>query len=366
MPSENILLAHGSGGKLTHELIREVFFRHLGNPLLNTQDDAAVWTVPATPANHTGRSSDRESRPMTAPRLALTTDSYVVQPIFFPGGDIGKLAVCGTVNDLAMVGARAMYLTAGFILEEGLPLADLERVVASMAGTAQEAGVAIIAGDTKVVDHGSADRIFINTTGVGIVPPGVDISGARATPNDVVILSGPIGMHGLAIMSQREGLRFSFPLQSDCAPLNGLVAAMLESLPERWQDGVPAGAEVHCLRDPTRGGVATTLAELAAQSGVGIEIEEGCVPIPEGVRAACELLGLDALYAANEGKLVAIVPPEAEAPVLQAMHRHTYGREAATIGRVTAEHPGRVVLRTTLGARRVLDMLSGAQLPRIC
>jgi hydrogenase expression/formation protein HypE len=350
MSQETILLAHGSGGKLTHDLIRAVFLRHLGNPLLNAQDDAAVWTQCAPPEA----------------RLALTTDSYVVQPIFFPGGDIGKLAVCGTVNDLAMVGAQPLYLTAGFILEEGLPLADLECVVASMARTAQEAGVAIVAGDTKVVDRGGADRVFINTAGVGVVPPGVCISGANATPGDVVILSGPIGMHGMAIMSQREGLGFSFPLQSDCAPLNGLVAVMLQALPNRWQDGVPTDARIHCLRDPTRGGLATTLNELAAQSQVGIEIEEVRVPIPEGVLAACELLGLDALYAANEGKLVAIVPPQAEALVLDAMRQHPYGRDAATIGQVTAAHSGRVVLRTALGAHRILDMLSGAQLPRIC
>ena len=354
MPDKTILLAHGSGGKLTHDLIRDVFYRYLGNSLLNTQDDSAVWAL------------SRELAPDTGARLAMTTDSYVVRPIFFPGGDIGKLAVCGTVNDLAMVGARPLYLTTGFILEEGLPLADLERIVASMAGTAREAGVAIVAGDTKVVDRGSADRVFINTAGIGIVPPGVDISGTKARPGDVVLLSGPIGMHGLAIMSQREGLRFSFPLQSDCAPLNDLVAAMLQALPNRWQDGVPMEPRIHCLRDPTRGGLATTLNELAAQSEVGIEIEEARVPVPEGVRAACELLGLDALYAANEGKLVAIVPPEAETPVLQAMRRHPYGREAVTIGQVTTAHPGRVVLRTALGAHRILDMLSGAQLPRIC
>jgi hydrogenase expression/formation protein HypE len=226
--------------------------------------------------------------------------------------------------------------------------------------------VAIVAGDTKVVDHGSADQIFINTAGVGVVPPGIDISGANAKPGDIVILSGPIGMHGLAIMSQREGLSFSFPLQSDCAPLNGLVAAMLQALPNRGQDGVPTDTRVHCLRDPTRGGLGTTLNELAAQSQVGIEIEETCIPVPEGVRAACELLGLDALYAANEGKLVAIVLPEAEMPVLNAMHQHPFGRGAVTIGRVTAAHPGRVVLHTALGAHRIVDMLSGAQLPRIC
>ncbi|MBC7262209.1 MAG: hydrogenase expression/formation protein HypE [Chloroflexi bacterium] len=337
--AKEILLAHGSGGKLTHDLIRSVFLKHFRSPLLATQDDAAVWKQSSS----------------IAVQWALTTDSYVVQPIFFPGGDIGKLAICGTVNDLAMVGAQPLYLTASFILEEGLPLADLEQIAASMARTAEEAGVEIITGDTKVVDRGNADQIFINTAGVGIVPTGVHISGANARPGDIVILSGPIGMHGLAVMSQREGLRFSFPLHSDCAPLNGLVTAMLQ-----------ADTRIHCLRDPTRGGLATTLNELAAQSQVGIEIEEARVPIPESVQAACELLGIDAFYVANEGKLVAIVAPEAESAVLTAMHQHPYGREAVAIGRVTAAHPGRVVLHTSLGAHRVLDMLAGAQLPRIC
>jgi hydrogenase expression/formation protein HypE len=339
MSNEAILLAHGSGGKLTHDLIREIFVRDFSNPLLDAQDDAAVWNWASSPEV----------------RLALSTDSYVVQPIFFPGGDIGKLALCGTINDLAMVGAQPLHLTTGFILEEGLPLADLERIVASMALSAKEAGVTIVAGDTKVVDRGSADQIFINTAGVGIVPRGIEIGGANARPGDVVMVNGPLGMHGLTIMSQREGLRFSFPLQSDCAPLNGLVAAMLE-----------ADQRVHCLRDPTRGGLATTLNELAAQSQVGIEIEETHIPIPESVRAGCELLGLDPLYVANEGKLVAIVPPEAEISVLEAMLGHRYGQGATTIGRVTSAHPGRVVLHTTLGAHRILDMLTGAQLPRIC
>jgi len=336
---ETITLAHGSGGRLTHDLIREVFLRHLANPKLTAQDDAAVWAPTAPPGT----------------RFAFSTDSYVVQPLFFPGGDIGKLAVCGTVNDLAMVGAQPLYLSAGFILEEGLPLSDLERVVASMAQTAQRAGVEVIAGDTKVVDKGSADRLFINTAGVGTVAPGVDISGANARPGDVVLLNGPIGMHGLAIMTQREGLSFSSTLASDCAPLNGLVAAMLAT-----------GLPIHCLRDPTRGGLATTLNEIAAQSHVGIEIDEAEVPVPETVQAACELLGLDPLYAANEGKLVAFVPPEAAPALLESMRRHPYGREAAVIGSVTADDKARVVLRTRLGARRALSMLTGAQLPRIC
>jgi len=285
----------------------------------------------------------------------MSTDSYVVQPIFFPGGDIGKLAVCGTVNDLAMVGAQPLHLTVGFILEEGMRLADLERIVASMASAATGAGVTVVAGDTKVVDRGSADQVFVNTSGIGVVPAGVDISGANAQPGDVVMVSGPIGMHGLAIMSQREGLEFSFPLESDCAPLNGLVEAMLQ-----------ADLRIRCLRDPTRGGLATTLNEIAGQSEVGIEIEESNVPVPESVRAGCELLGLDPMYVANEGKLVAVVPPGSASSFLAAMRSHRYGRQAEVIGQVTAAHSGRVVLRTMLGARRVLDMLTGAQLPRIC
>ncbi|UCC77473.1 MAG: hydrogenase expression/formation protein HypE [Anaerolineales bacterium] len=339
MSKDTIVLAHGSGGRLTHELIRRVFVRHFSNPMLNAQDDAAVWTPPRS----------------EAARLAFSTDSYVVQPIFFPGGDIGKLAVCGTVNDLAMVGAQPLYLSASFILEEGLPLADLERIVASMAATAREAGVEIIAGDTKVVDRGSADQVFISTAGVGVVPDGTVISGANAKPGDLVIVSGPIGVHGLSIMSHREGLQFSFPLASDCAPLNGLVAAMLQ-----------VDKRIHCLRDPTRGGLATTLNEIAGQSKVGIEIDEAQVPVPESVQAACELLGLDPFYAANEGKLVAIVAPQAGSAILEAMQRHPYGEAAAVIGRVTSTHRSRVVLQTVLGAHRILDMLTGAQLPRIC
>lgn len=339
MTQDRIILAHGSGGRLTHELIQNVFARHLRNPLLDQCDDAAVWT----PTLQVGE------------RLALTTDSYVVRPIFFPGGDIGKLAVCGTVNDLAMVGAVPLYLSAGFILEEGLPLADLERIVISMAHTAQEVGVQIVTGDTKVVDKGSADLIFINTAGIGLVPAGFRASGASAYPGDAVILSGAIGAHGVAIMSQREGLCFSFPLESDCAPLGGLVAEMLQ-----------ADTRIHCMRDPTRGGLATTLNEIAGQSHVGIDVEEAAIPVPEAVKAACDLLGLDPLYVANEGKLVAVVAPEAVSAVLQVMRRHPYGAEATVIGHVSKDRAGQVVLHTTLGARRILDMLSGAQLPRIC
>ncbi len=339
---ELVLLGHGSGGLLSHELIERVFVRHLGNPILGTLEDASTISL-----------ADEQGRLPGTP--VMTTDSYVIRPIFFPGGDIGKLSVCGTVNDLAMRGAVPLYLSAGFILEEGLPLADLERVVASMAATARDAGVRVVAGDTKVVEHGSADKLFINTAGIGLVPPGVQISASLARPGDVVLVNGAVGDHGLAIMTQREGLQFDSPLQSDCTPLASLVAAMLAVSPR-----------IHVLRDPTRGGLATTLNELAQRSSVSIEIDEAAVPVHEPVRAAAELLGLDPLYVANEGKLIAIVAEEDVAPLLEAMRAHPDGHEAALIGRVMAEHPGRVVLRTAFGTRRLLDMLAGEQLPRIC
>jgi len=387
--SDKILLAHGSGGQLSHELVERLFLRYFSNPILSRLDDAAV--LEAKGKNQEPRSKKQEAgfmhlascilHPESGDRLAFTTDSYVVSPLFFPGGDIGKLAVCGTINDLAMSGATPLYLSAGFILEEGLPLTDLERVIASMAATAQTAGVQIVAGDTKVVDRGKADKLFINTTGIGLVPAGVELGGDRVQPGDVIILSGTIGDHGMTIMSRREGLRFISPLESDCAPLHGLVAAMLDALrspatlqpcdpdllrlgsARQTQLGVSA---LHCLRDPTRGGLATTLNEVAGKSGMGIEIEERAIPVRDAVRAGCELLGLDPLYVANEGKLVAFVAPEAADTLLAAMRAHERGREAAIIGRVTAEHAGRVVLRTALGARRILDMLVGEQLPRIC
>lgn len=338
MTQDRILLAHGSGGQLSHNLIEQVFVKHFANPVLKQLDDAAVVEL----SNEDGR-------------LAFTTDSYVVQPIFFPGGDIGKLAICGTVNDLAMSGARPLYLSVSFIIEEGLSLDDLERIVVSMRQAADEAGVEVIAGDTKVVNKGSADGLFINTTGVGIVPEQIGISGSNARPGDRVIVSGAIGDHGMAIMSQREGLEFSAPLRSDCAPLNRLVAAMLE-----------ASREIHCLRDPTRGGLATTLNEFAAQSGVGILIHEDKIPIHDAVRGACEMLGLDPLHVANEGKLVAVVDKADAKKVLACMRSHPYGAEAAIIGEVRAEHPGRVVMKTLLGTSRLVDMLVGDLLPRIC
>ena len=333
--SDKIILAHGSGGKLARELIEKTFLQALSNPLLAKLDDSAVF--------------DFEGR------LAFTTDSYVVNPIFFPGGDIGKLAVCGTVNDLAMVGAVPLYLSLAFIIEEGLLQEDLARIVDSVQMAAREAGVQIVTGDTKVVNRGSADKLFINTAGVGLVPEGADISGSNARPGDKVILSGAIGDHGIAVLSQREGLRFSTRLKSDCAPLNGLVAEMIKASPR-----------IHSMRDPTRGGLATTLNELAAQSKVSIRIEEERIPVREEVRGACEMLGLDPLYIANEGKLVALVAPEDAEAVLKKMRRNTYGRGAAIIGEVQADHPGRVVMKTRFGASRIVDMLVGDPLPRIC
>ena len=337
--SDTILLAHGSGGQLSHELVGDIFVRHFTNPILDDLGDSALL----------------DSAVLSGGRLAMTTDSYVVQPIFFPGGDIGKLAVCGTVNDLAVAGARPLYLSAGFILEEGLPLDTLNEIVRSMADTARAAGVEIVAGDTKVVEQGAADKLFINTTGIGALPAGADFSPAHLCPGDLILTNGTIGDHGLAIMMQREGLEFSSSLTSDCAPLNGLIESLLEAVP---------GA-VRCMRDPTRGGLTTTLNEWAG-SGVGIEIEEAAIPVRDEVRAICEILGLDPLYAANEGKVVVAVSPEAGEKALAALRAHPLGEDAAIIGRVTDDHPGRVVLRTPFGARRVIEMLVGAQLPRIC
>lgn len=331
---ETVLLAHGSGSKLSHDLIEKSLLPPLANPLLAKLDDSAVFDLSG--------------------RLAFTTDSYVVSPIFFPGGDIGKLAVCGTVNDLAMSGATPLYLSLSLIIEEGLALGELEKVVDSIKAAAEEAGVKIITGDTKVVNRGGADRLFINTSGIGVVPQGVDISGTNAQVGDKVILSGTIGDHGIAVMSQREGLRFSVPVKSDCAPLNGLVSEMLEASPQ-----------IHCLRDPTRGGLATALNEFAKQSRVGIWIEEE-IAVRDGVRAACELLGFDPLYVANEGKLVAVVASDDADKILGRMRRNSYGADAAIIGEVTDEHKGRVVMKTKLGASRIVDMLSGELLPRIC
>jgi hydrogenase expression/formation protein HypE len=334
--SEEILLGHGSGGKLSAQLIERLFVPAFRNPLLDALDDQAILTVEAS-------------------RLAFTTDSYVVTPIFFPGGDIGELAVNGTVNDLAVGGAQPLALSLAFILEEGLPLADLRRVVESARQAAERAGVRIVTGDTKVVGRGSGDKIFVNTSGIGIVPPGVDLSSRNVRPGDVVLLSGPIGDHGVAILSQREGLTFAGAIASDTAPLHELVAAALAASPR-----------IHAMRDPTRGGVAATLVEIASRQRVGIEVDERAIPVRDVVRGACEILGLDPLLVANEGKLVAFVPARDASAVLAAMRAHPLGRDAVRIGRVTDEHPGTVLLRTPIGGDRILDLPFGEALPRIC
>ncbi len=336
MAWDKILLDHGSGGRTSHELIEKLFVPRFTNPVLNDLNDSAVFEV-------------------NGARLAFTTDSYVVDPIFFPGGDIGSLAVCGTVNDLAMRGADPRYLSVGFIIEEGFPVKDLEQILLSMERAAGEAGISVVTGDTKVVPKGNADKIFINTAGIGLVPKGIDIAGQNARPGDLVLISGTIGDHGLTILSKREGLSFESSLKSDAAPLNHLVREMLL-----------AGSQIHVLRDPTRGGLATTLNEIARQSWMGIEIYEEAVPIRGSVVAAAEILGLDPFYIANEGKLIAILPPAQAAAVLAAMKKNPYGRDAAVIGEVKAENPGKVVMKTIIGGKRLMDMLAGEQLPRIC
>jgi len=332
---DRILLAHGSGGKLSHDLIEKKFVSTLGNPILNKLDDSAVFQLSG--------------------RLAFTTDSYTVSPIFFSGGDIGKLAVCGTVNDLAMSGATPLYLSLSLIIEEGLLTSKLDKIIDSICQAATEAKVQIITGDTKVVNQGSADKVFINTSGIGVVPPGVNISGANATPRDKVILSGSLGEHGIAVLSQREGLEFNVPIQSDCAPLNKMVTEILE-----------ISANIHCLRDPTRGGLASTLNEFAKQSNIGIRIYEDSLPANEAVQAACELLGFDPLYVANEGKLVAVVSPPDADKVVAKIKQNQYGNKANIIGEIVEEHPGRVIMKTRLGSSRIVDMPVGELLPRIC
>jgi len=333
-----IRLAHGAGGRMMADLIRDVFAPPLDNPYLRQLADSAVLQPPTSNL-----------------QFAISTDSFVVHPLFFPGGDIGSLAVHGTVNDVAMSGAQPLWLTAAFILEEGLEMAVLERVVRSMAEAAQAAGVQVVAGDTKVVEQGHGDGIYINTTGVGMVPEGVAIGPDRARPGDVVFLSGTIGDHGIAVLSQREGLEFETDLVSDSAPLNELVEALLAAAPH-----------THCLRDPTRGGLAAALNELADTSEVGVEIEEAAVPMHPAVAAACEMLGFDPLTVANEGKLIAFVPPEEAEAALEALRTHPLGQEAARIGIVTEEHPGMVLTHTGIGGRRVVDMPLGELLPRIC
>jgi hydrogenase expression/formation protein HypE len=333
---KTIVLGHGSGGKLTHQLVQKMIVPAFRNSILEAQHDGAVLPIGGT-------------------RIAFSTDSYIVDPIFFPGGDIGDLAVNGTVNDLAMCGARPQYLSASFIIEEGLPMEDLWRVLSSMKAAADRAGIILVTGDTKVIDRGKGDKIFINTSGVGIVPEGISIDPALAAPGDVVILSGPIASHGMAIMSVREGLEFETAIESDTAALNDLVERMLE-----------AGRAIHVLRDPTRGGVASALNEIAERSGVGILIDESRIPIRTEVQGACEILGLDPLYVANEGKLLAFVSPREAERVLSVMREHPLGKESEIIGEVVPDHPQIVLMRTRIGGNRVVDMLSGEQLPRIC
>ena len=337
-----IVLGHGSGGKLSAELIEKVFDSRFRNSTLEKMDDQAVLEIAGT-------------------RLAFTTDSFVVTPIFFPGGDIGSLAVNGTVNDLAMGGAKPLYLAAAFILEEGLPASDLARVVDSMAAAARNAGVQLVTGDTKVVNRGKGDKVFITTTGIGLVDRGTQLSADRARPGDKILLSGYIGDHGITILSQRENLEFESALESDCAALNGLVDAMLdEAAAANALDGF------RVMRDPTRGGVATVLNEIAGRSKAGMELRETQIPVRDAVRGACEMLGLDPLYVANEGKLVAIVAPQIADRVLAVMQRHPLGAESRIIGEVVEQHPGMVLMKTSVGGTRVVDVLFGEQLPRIC
>ncbi len=339
--NDRILLGHGSGGRLSAELLRDVFLPAFANPVLGKLDDQAVVTFGDA-------------------RLAFTTDSFVVHPLFFPGGDIGRLAVYGTVNDLAMGGARPLFLSVAFILEEGLPLDVLRRVVGSVRDAAAECGVVVATGDTKVVERGKADGLYVNTSGIGRVPCGLELSADRARPGDHVIVSGPLGDHGIAVLAQREELDLEGPVRSDCAPLHTLVADMRAAAAPEC-----GGSGLRCLRDPTRGGLASALNEIATRAGVGVVLDEGAIPVREEVRGACELLGLDPLYVACEGRLVAFMDPRVSDTVLAAMHHHPLGREACRIGTVTAG-PALVTVRTFVGTSRVLDMLSGDQLPRIC
>lgn len=336
MKPDRILLDHGSGGRVSHHMTREMLLPAFDNPILARLDDGAVFTLGGV-------------------RLAFSTDSYTVDPIFFPGGNIGELAVHGTVNDLAMCGAEPVYLSAALIIEEGFPLADLRTIVAAMGRAAEAAGVRVVTGDTKVVPRGAADRIFINTSGIGLIADGVEVSGRRARPGDRVLLSGPIADHGVSVLAAREGLSFQTPVVSDTAPLNHMVRRMLAAAPG-----------VRVLRDPTRGGLGTALCEIAGQSGVGVLIDEGRLPVRPEVAGLCELLGLDPLYLANEGKLIAFVAPEDAEAVLAAMRADERGREAVAIGEAVAAHPGKVVMNTRIGGTRIVDMLTGEQLPRIC
>lgn len=334
--NEQIVLGHGSGGKLTHDLVTKIFKQAFNNPILAANNDAGAIT-------------------QSGVNLSISTDAHVVKPLFFPGGDIGRLAVCGTVNDVSMLGAKPLYLTASFILEEGLPIETINKVVTSMQTAAEEAGVQIIAGDTKVVEKGKADGLYISTTGVGITDPNYVINGSNAQPRDMVIVSGPIGDHGIAVLSARGELGFETDIQSDVAPLNSLIQCILNT-----------SNNIHVLRDPTRGGLATTLNEIAQQSHMGIILDELAIPVRPEVQSACEMLGFDPLYIANEGKLVVIVSPQDAETVMSAMKSHPYGHEAQIIGEVATEPPGRVLIKTIIGSHRVVDVLMGELLPRIC
>lgn len=336
MSPTKILLDHGAGGKLAHQLTTELLLPLFDNPILAPLHDGALLELDSA-------------------RLAFSTDSYVVDPLFFPGGDIGDLAVNGTVNDLAMCGAVPRYLSMGLIIEEGFALEDLKRILISMRRAMDQAGVLLATGDTKVVPKGVADKIFINTSGIGVIPQGVRIRGDLACPGDRILLSGTMADHGMAVLTQREGLRFESDLCSDTAPLNHMVQAILACT-----------LEVHVLRDPTRGGVGTALNEIAQKSGVGMIIEESALPMNKATAGICEMLGFDPLYVANEGKLLCMVPEVAAEAVLAEIRRHPSGRQACVIGQVVADHPGRVVMHTRIGGRRIVDMLSGEQLPRIC
>jgi hydrogenase expression/formation protein HypE len=336
LASGRVEMNHGGGGRAATQLIEEIFLKHFANePLLARSDQAQVSLSPG--------------------RLAISTDSHVVSPLFFPGGDIGKLAVNGTVNDVAMAGARPIYLTAGFIIEEGFSLSDLDRIAESMARAAREAGVSIVTGDTKVVEKGKGDGVFISTTGIGVIPDGIDVNPGRIVCGDAIILSGAIGEHGVAILSKRQNIDFETELESDCAALNGLVEAM-----------VATGIDIHCLRDPTRGGLSAVLNELASAASAGILVEEEAIPLDPGVAAACELLGLDPLNIANEGKLVAFCPPEGAELLLQTMKSHPLGRNSSIIGHVVPDQNCFVRMRTCFGGERMIDWLNGEQLPRIC
>jgi len=332
----NVLLAHGGGGKLTHQLIEKMFIPTFGNSMLGSRHDGAVFDI-------------------SSQKLAFTTDSYVVHPLFFPGGDIGTLAINGTVNDLAMCGARPLYLSAGFIIEEGLPMETLWRVVQSMGVAAKEANIQLVTGDTKVVDRGKGDGVFINTAGIGVVESRYPISPAGVKPGDAILLSGDIGRHGIAIMAVREGLEFESTIMSDCAALSGIVLSLLSN-----------GVEVHCLRDLTRGGLASALVEISEAACVHLEIEETAIPLLEDVRGACEILGFDPLYVANEGRFVSFVPAHEADRTLKLMRNHPLGNQASIIGTVRNGKRGLVTMRSRIGATRIVDMLSGEQLPRIC